>query len=99
MMTNDPEQAAGSHPDHTDRTTRGWSGAEVVRDQSGQGTNESGWDAERVVRDQGENSEPQTDSGWSGSAVVRDQGEFPDAGVGGWSADEVVKDHGEGFAR
>jgi hypothetical protein len=97
-MTNEPEHTAGSHPVGAGKEARGWGGDEVVRDHSGQPAGESGWESERVVRDQGENDDPGADSGWSGSEVVRDHGEAPAADAGGWSADEVVKDHGEGPA-
>jgi hypothetical protein len=92
-MTNEPEHT-GSHPVDDDVEKRGWGGAEVVRDHSGQAAGESGWGSEGVVRDQGENDEPDADTGWSGSEVVRDQGETPGTESGGWSAGEVVKDHG-----
>lgn len=98
-MTNESENTAGSHPVEGEPESRGWGGAEVVRDHAGQAAGESGWESERVVRDQGEDDDPQVGSGWSGSEVVRDQGEVPTADAGGWSAAEVVKDHGEGPAR
>ena len=95
-MTDQPEQASGSHPVEATGETRGWGGGEVIRDHAGEATGETGWEGERIVRHQGEDEQPGVDTGWSGAEVVRDHGEAaePDS-AGGWSGSEVVKDRGE----
>lgn len=94
-MANESESGAGVHPVTAEEETSGWSGGEVVHDQSARPAGGTGWQSEGVVRDQGTAEDDEDDSGWSGSAVVRDQGESSATDTGGWSASEVVKDHGE----
>ncbi len=72
----------------------GWGGSSVVHDHSGQPAGDSGWDADRVIRDEGGTGQPGADTGWSGAEVVKDHGDMAER-QGGWSGDEVVKDHGE----
>ena len=73
-MTNEPEHAAGSHPVDAAEETRGWGGAEVVRDRRDvPDSGAAGWSADEVVKDHGEVPDSGA-AGWSADEVVKDHG-------------------------